>query len=231
MINEEIIGGLVSALSRGESLENAMMTFYNAGYKKDDIEDSAKEVYNQLGPQLMGVKGSLQETLNTIAVKAGVSVTPKEPPPEKIPDKQFEKQKEELQQKIVLQTPVEKKPVEKVFQVPVEKKTVEVLPLIKKEEKPQNSNQEEIAVKMEEAIKDLKQVNIISNVDSLNKPLDKSQPIVQHVSSYSGVSPKPVNKTITYILIIVLALLLVALGAVFFFKADLIALFNNFGIG
>ncbi|MCX6751009.1 MAG: hypothetical protein NTZ83_06110, partial [Candidatus Pacearchaeota archaeon] len=72
MMNEEIIGGLISALSRGETLENAMMTFYNAGYKKEEIEESAKEVYNQLGSQLMGIKSSLQQTLDEIASKAGV---------------------------------------------------------------------------------------------------------------------------------------------------------------
>ena len=50
-LNDEIIGGLISALSRGESLEKAMMTFYNAGYEKEEIEDSAKDVYNKLGSQ------------------------------------------------------------------------------------------------------------------------------------------------------------------------------------
>jgi len=41
MTKEEIIGGLKSALSRGESLNRAMMTFFNAGYKKEDIESAA----------------------------------------------------------------------------------------------------------------------------------------------------------------------------------------------
>jgi len=44
MINEEILGGLKAALARGESLEKAMMTFYNAGYDKTQIEESARSL-------------------------------------------------------------------------------------------------------------------------------------------------------------------------------------------
>ncbi|VVB83210.1 Uncharacterised protein [uncultured archaeon] len=41
-MNEEILGGLRSAIERGESLKKAMMTFYNAGYKKEQIEEAAQ---------------------------------------------------------------------------------------------------------------------------------------------------------------------------------------------
>jgi hypothetical protein len=44
MSNEDIAGGLKSALARGESLEQAMTTFYNAGYSKEDIEWAAKSL-------------------------------------------------------------------------------------------------------------------------------------------------------------------------------------------
>ncbi|MEK6824122.1 MAG: hypothetical protein AABY06_03745 [Nanoarchaeota archaeon] len=42
MVNEEILGGLRHALNRGESLEKAMISFYNAGYRKDEIEEVVK---------------------------------------------------------------------------------------------------------------------------------------------------------------------------------------------
>jgi len=42
MVNEEILGGLKSALNRGESLRQSMMSFYDAGYKKEDIEAAAR---------------------------------------------------------------------------------------------------------------------------------------------------------------------------------------------
>ena len=38
----EIIEGLKIALSKGETLKSAMMSFYNAGYPKQEIESAAK---------------------------------------------------------------------------------------------------------------------------------------------------------------------------------------------
>jgi hypothetical protein len=47
MKKEDIIGGLKSALSRGESMNKAMMTFFNAGYTKEDIESAAGLLHMQ----------------------------------------------------------------------------------------------------------------------------------------------------------------------------------------
>jgi len=60
MPNQEILGGLRHSLNRGESLEKAMLSFYNAGYKKEEIEEAARFVQSggipistpvQLNPQ------------------------------------------------------------------------------------------------------------------------------------------------------------------------------------
>jgi FtsZ-interacting cell division protein ZipA len=42
MIKEEIFEGLKVALSKGESLQRAMMSFFNAGYSKEEIEEAAR---------------------------------------------------------------------------------------------------------------------------------------------------------------------------------------------
>ena len=42
MVREDILGGLRVALSKGHSLQNAMQSFYNSGYKKEDIEEAAR---------------------------------------------------------------------------------------------------------------------------------------------------------------------------------------------
>lgn len=42
MVNEDILQGLKSALARGESLKQAMISFYNSGYTKDEIEEAAR---------------------------------------------------------------------------------------------------------------------------------------------------------------------------------------------
>ena len=44
MVKEELVSGIKMAVAEGESLENAMATFYNAGYLKDDIEEAALAV-------------------------------------------------------------------------------------------------------------------------------------------------------------------------------------------
>lgn len=45
--NQEILGGLKTAIERGETLKDAMMTFYQAGYDKYEIEDAARAYLNQ----------------------------------------------------------------------------------------------------------------------------------------------------------------------------------------
>ena len=42
MVNEDILGGIETAIARGESFESSMMSFFNAGYVKEDIEWAAK---------------------------------------------------------------------------------------------------------------------------------------------------------------------------------------------
>jgi len=42
MPNYDLIEGIRLALSKGYTLEQAMMSFYNAGYPKDEIEEAAR---------------------------------------------------------------------------------------------------------------------------------------------------------------------------------------------
>jgi len=45
MSNEFILEGLKNALNKGQSLKDAMMSFYNAGYKKEEIEKAARQLH------------------------------------------------------------------------------------------------------------------------------------------------------------------------------------------
>lgn len=49
MVNPDILGGLKSALTRGYTLEEAMLSFLNGGYKKEEIDEAAQS----LQPQIM----------------------------------------------------------------------------------------------------------------------------------------------------------------------------------
>jgi hypothetical protein len=226
-LNEEIIGGLISALSRKESLEKAMLTFYNAGYEKDEIEDSAKDVYTKLGSDAMGVKGSLQVVLDDIASRAGV--LKKEKPKEE--EKESDKEGSILNDKLVLQPIPEKKDVEAEIPKKENKSNQVVSVYGSGDDYSQYKNSNDITSRIEEAIKGLRPVNIPSKIEIVHKNEDSSsQTIVQHVSSYED-APRTASKAMTFVLIFILIILLGALVAVFLFKDDLIKLFNDLGLG
>ena len=72
-MREDILGGLKSALIRGETLKKAMMTFYNSGYKKNDIEEAAAALQ-----QMISQKVVIQE--QTTIAKPVEKVIPKKSP-------------------------------------------------------------------------------------------------------------------------------------------------------
>jgi len=44
MVNQEIVGGIEIAVNRGYSVDDAMISFYNAGYDRNEIEEAARYV-------------------------------------------------------------------------------------------------------------------------------------------------------------------------------------------
>jgi hypothetical protein len=44
MVNYDLVGGLRSALERGEPLKRAMISLFNSGYKKEEIEEAARNL-------------------------------------------------------------------------------------------------------------------------------------------------------------------------------------------
>ncbi len=59
-MNYEILEGLKQAVSKGESLQRAMGTFYNAGYSKSEIEEAAREVQMQQSPHPTQIASQIQ---------------------------------------------------------------------------------------------------------------------------------------------------------------------------
>ena len=47
MPNQEILGGLRAALNKGELLEKVMLSFYNAGYRKEEIEEATRFIQQE----------------------------------------------------------------------------------------------------------------------------------------------------------------------------------------
>ncbi|MFH1585693.1 MAG: hypothetical protein ABIB79_02915 [archaeon] len=55
MVRQDILGGLKEALSREQSLKQAMITFLNAGYNKRDIENAARFLLQEQ-QQMQGIQ-------------------------------------------------------------------------------------------------------------------------------------------------------------------------------
>jgi|SRR3989344_1638401 len=226
MVNEEILGGLVSALSRGESLEKAMFSFYNAGYGKNDIEEATRELYNQTGGSL-GIKPetktvSTPEQKNFIPLKVQKSVLEETSKPVK----ETQAQRVYYPQQIIPKQEVQKPG--KIHEKHKKHRPVQVVSRYGQADE----TAEELKRKIETAIEDLREIKLPSKIEIINKrPESRAPVIIQKISDYGGGPPKPMNKAITLLLVFILILLLGALAAVFFFKDQLIDVFNQFSLG
>lgn len=86
----DIIGGLKLALSKGQNLQDAMQSFYNAGYHREEIIEAAKTLKTQgFVPQVVK-EPALPETALKIKEKQTSSIPP---PTQTVSVKQVEQAK------------------------------------------------------------------------------------------------------------------------------------------
>ena len=76
MVKEEILEGLKYALAKGEPLAQAMMSFYNAGYLKKDIEEAARVLQ---APQLQPTQQLAQPVQQPLQQQAQPGQLPQTP--------------------------------------------------------------------------------------------------------------------------------------------------------
>ena len=76
MVKEEIIEGLKYAVAKGESLPKAMMSFYNAGYLKKDVEEAARALQ---APQLPQTQQVIQPGQQPLQQQAQQQIQPGQP--------------------------------------------------------------------------------------------------------------------------------------------------------
>ena len=200
MSKGDIIESLKAAIRRGESLNKVMISFYNSGYPKEDIEAAAREATS---PQI-------PLTASTASTKE-LSPTPKTSFFGKFLTKTQHGQSQPIQYQKVQPSPVQSKPVyESVTQKePLSKKpAVQELEYSSEKATYEEYPSEEGAVYQE--------------FPSLQQPQN-----VQKVSQY-GVKPSPVGAVVVFILVFFLLFLIGVLVSVFLFKDNLAAFFNSF---
>ena len=90
MVREDIVRGLEGAMSKGETLEQAMYSFYNAGYNKSEVEEAARALSIHISQRESQIPTKLQlpnpvekkivspENLNIPIKTQNVPVAPKQ---------------------------------------------------------------------------------------------------------------------------------------------------------
>lgn len=109
MVREDIIAGLRSAVAKKESLKQAMISFYNAGYKREEIQEAAR---------------ALQEEQLTLGIQQ----------PQLAQQPQMQQQPVQMQQPQFVQQPVQQmqpgRPVQVVSGYAPQKKTGKILIIV-----------------------------------------------------------------------------------------------------
>lgn len=197
LTNQEILGGIKSALSRGETLKQAMMSFYKAGYKKEEIEDAARAyLYLQRGVPEENILSEKEKALKENIEKANekeMKIKKEIEDKKKIEEKRkIEEERMKKEKKLYSsgETKVPLVPGEKMIEKEPEKKPV-------------------IPFGMEKNFEEKKVIQKVSNY-----------------GGQKMVNPEK-GKTMTIVLIITLIILLGVLGLVFLFRSELINFING----
>lgn len=249
MVNEEILGGIESAISRGQSMRNAMMSFYNAGYKKEEIEEAAKLIQISLAGRT--TTPSQTQTAHPIAQK---QITKPTKPQVKIPyqihgqvgQKQGPiQQVKQLPQGQKLAVNVEKarqmlherhypKYPQKIIKRKIHKIRPHQIPQFATRPSPRAVSAYDYKQDLETAKLKRMFVKTLKELRRTEKEIPRYEqkvPTIQRISGYGKESLKPISKTTTIVLIVILVILLLSLGLIFFFKSQVIDFFNRVNIG
>ena len=194
MVREDILGGLRTALARGQTLRQAMMSFYNSGYLKQEIEEAAKalqaEKNQPLQPQFApGLAAPIFQRTTSIEKDSN------------------EEPKEVLSQTAKLAQPAQPQTIQKVSAYGKPQQTQQV-------QKPVQSPQ------VQQPTQQVQQpVQTIQKVSAYGLPA-QPKPIQPQITT------KPRGKAIIFILIALLIILIGGLIAIFFFKEEILTLFE-----
>jgi hypothetical protein len=214
MDTDTILGGLESAFARGQSLQKSMISFYNAGYKKTDIEDAARKFqeihqrrFAELGVEPEQKKKVMKTPVSDYSSKKPLGFQGSEP---------------KLK---IFKSEIVNQEADKSKQKKLGKKLGKTEQIVSKYGEDSLRESENFKEAIIEAISNIKKVPVYMENPEKFKPV-----IIQQKVQGGTEQQTPVSKAITFLLIFLLILLVGLLIAVFFFKEELIELFNNLSI-
>jgi len=215
MTRGDIIGGMRIALFRGQKLQEVMQSFYNAGYKKEEIEEAARILKSE-GFQPQIAKTPLQPLSTPISTEKKETHPSYVPPPKdfSIPPKQTQEQ----------QTPVAQPQIQKPFPP-----TQTLKPVV------QTQTQTQIQIKSQTSPQPIVQKQeppkppVLPPPPTIGSGQAVYEPAPRQFVSFYGQEEKPKSKIdfVTILLIGILVLLVGVLVAVFFFKLDIMQFLNK----
>jgi len=229
MVKEEIMNGIEISVTKGSSLKQAMMSFYKAGYPKEDIEKAAKEfqkrqqskkVSQQNNPNTLISAGQMQHKQNggnnPKKEKEKKDKSSKEEQQKK--EKEIQKQQsgkiqnQQVQSKNEQDSETEETPT---YSLQRNSKTTKKLFPYKKNK---SLSQQELS----------QQKKSLSNVQNQSKnqltPRPKKR---QGVSDYENKKPNSGNYIMLLYIIISILLFIGIISALFIFKEDIISFFER----
>jgi len=196
MVREDILGGLRTALARGQTLRQAMMSFYNAGYVKEEIEEAARtlqaEKNQPLQPQF--VPGLITPIFQRTSPMESNS---------------SEKPKEVLSQTAKLPQPIQS----------AKPQTIQIVSAYGLPAQP--IQQPAQAQPIQQPVQTIQRVSAYGPPIQPIQPIQAQPQRIQQ-----PLVGKPRGKTIIFILLALLIILVGGLIAVFFFKEEIISLFG-----
>ncbi|MCK5625176.1 hypothetical protein KAI04_05065 [Candidatus Pacearchaeota archaeon] len=193
MVREDILGGLRTASARGQTLRQSMMSFYNAGYLKEEIEEAAKVLQAEKNKPIQ----------NQFAPGPAAPIFQRSSSVGKDPN---EKPKEILSQTAKL-TPTQSAKPQTIQKVSAYGQPAQVTKPITKPTQP-------VPVKQPVQVQPVK-TQTIQKASAYVQPTQTTQPA------------KPKGKTIIFVLLAMLIILIGGLIAVFFFKNEILSFFGS----
>ncbi|MEK6917896.1 MAG: hypothetical protein AABW51_03010 [Nanoarchaeota archaeon] len=206
MGKEDIIGGIKIALSKGQKLEDIMQSFYNAGYKKEDIERAVSELFSETAqsqqPQLLQFSQKINQPLTQQK-----TITP-------------------LQQSAVI-TNQQKIVQPSLFQTPLYSRPINTIPSSQTQlQPPKQLIQQQISPSPQNGQeRDTQSPPTSEEIQRRYQYLAPSTPTSKQV--VSNYSKKNKTDPVTVILITVLALLLGILASIFIFRTQIVEFLNK----
>ena len=106
MVRDDILGGLRTALARGQTLRQAMMSFYNAGYIKQEIEEAAMALQTERNQPL--------QTQFAQGPSEGAPIFQRTNPIEKAPSEEPKEQLSQTAKPVQIAQPTQPQTIQKV---------------------------------------------------------------------------------------------------------------------